>query len=371
MRTKIFLFVVAVIFLNSCQQAADQKLGTTYLDLPQTPYSYSADTSNNLIPTLGRVLFYDTRLSANNSVSCATCHKQAFAFSDNVQFSRGFAGQLTGRNAMPIQNLAQNTNVGFIDDDLTITVGDSGFSSFGPHTLFWDGRETLVEAQVLRPITNHVEMGMTIDELTTKLAQLPEYKSLFENAFGSDEITQGKVGVAIAKFISSISSNQSKFDKYTQGQIQLTAAEEIGRGLFFNKYNCNSCHQVTILNGYQEGGGFVDIGLDMIPTDQGRFDVTGNSSDMGKFKIPTLRNVALTAPYMHDGRFNTLDEVLNHYSTEILNSKNLDIRLQENGAPKQFLISDQDKQNLIAFLNTLTDYQMITDPKFSSPFKVK
>jgi len=142
--------------------------------------------------------------------------------------------------------------------------------------------------------------------------------------------------------------------------------------MFFGKYNCNTCHQVTIPNGYQlgGGGGFVDTGLDQSPVDKGRFDVTGKLSDVGKFKIPTLRNVALTGPYMHDGRFTTLEEVLNHYSTGILSSKNLDPRLQENGVPKQLLITDEDKQALIAFMNTLTDYRMITDPKLSSPFKI-
>lgn len=360
MNTKALLFVAAVIVFNSCEQASVPSLKETYLDLPEVPYSYDGMDSSNNIPTLGRVLFYDTRLSANNSVSCATCHKQAIAFADNVQFSTGFAGKPTGRNSMPIQNLGQSN-----------FVFDPGGVFFQPHTLFWDGRETQVDAQVLMPITNHIEMGMTIEELTAKLSLIPEYQILFTKAFGTSEVTKQRISSGLASFVSSINSVNTKFDHYLRGEIRLTPAEELGRIVFFEKYNCNTCHQVTIPNGYQEGGGFVDAGLDRDPKDVGRFDVTAVPQDKGRFKIPTLRNVVLTGPYMHDGRFNTLEEVIEHYSTGIKDSENLDPRLMDNGGPKQFLITDTDKQNLIAFLNTLTDYQMITDPKFSSPFKTK
>jgi cytochrome c peroxidase len=369
MRPKSFLFVIAVAILNSCQQANEPKLKETYLDLPEVPYQYNDfGSGNNDVPTLGRVLFYDTRLSANNSVSCASCHKQALAFADNAQFSTGFAGRPTGRNSMPIQNLAQS--FGFFEGDPGIPI-DSGVVGPQPHTLFWDGRETMVVAQVLMPITNHIEMGMTIDELTKKLSSFPEYQTLFTKAFGTSEVTKEKISIGLASFVSSINSVNSKFDQYLRGQTQLTPEEELGRVVFFEKYDCNSCHQVTIPNGYQEGGGFVDTGLDRDPKDVGRYDVTLRTSDLGRFKIPTLRNVVLTGPYMHDGRFNTLDEVIEHYSTGIKNSANLDFRLRTAAGPKQFLISDADKQNLVAFLNTLTDYQMITDPKFSTPFKTK
>src|ERR1043165_1300965 len=175
MRAKLLLSVIALVFFYSCQQSNDAELKETYLDLPETPYSYSpSDTANNNVPTLGRVLFYDTRLSANNAVSCATCHKQELAFADNVALSVGFMGQKTGRNSMPIQNLKSNNKIFFFRPDGSI-VADSGKFDTGSHTLFWDGRETLVEAQVLMPITNHVEMGMTIDDLTNKLSSLPEY----------------------------------------------------------------------------------------------------------------------------------------------------------------------------------------------------
>ncbi len=267
------LFAVAILFYSS-QQPAEPKIGTAYLNLPQTPYEYN--TGNNYVPTLVRVLFYYTRLSASNSISCASCHKQALAFADNAQFSRGFGGQLTGRNSMPIQNLVQS---GFSISS------DSGIMDPGPAhlTLFWDGREALVEAQVLRPITNHIEMGMTLDELTSKLAARTEYKSLFKDAFGTEEITEGRIAVSLASFISSINSKNSRFDQYAQGQKTLSSVEGTGMKLFFGKYNCNTCHQVMIPNGYQVGGGFVDTGLDQSPKDKGRFDVTFNPSDICKF----------------------------------------------------------------------------------------
>jgi cytochrome c peroxidase len=374
-------FLLTVVIFYNCQQKSDPKLTTSYIDLPQAPYQYYSGASNDYIPTLGRVLFYDSRLSANNSVSCASCHKQASAFADNSQFSRGFAGEVTLRNSMPIQNLANN---GFFLGGPMVFFSDTSTFPLNSVPLFWDGRETLVEAQVLRPITNHIEMGMDIKGLILKLSQLGEYAPLFRNAYGDSVVTEERISAALSRFISSIKSNQTKFDLYQQGKAQLTAAEQVGFSLFLNKYNCNNCHQLMptfiirgdlvtgdSLGGYVPAQQFLDIGLDAAPRDIGRADFTGNASDIGRFKIPTLRNVALTAPYMHDGRFATLNEVIEHYSTGISASPNLDPVLVKNGLPRQMMISEGEKQSIIAFLNTLTDYQMITDPKFSSPFKYK
>lgn len=364
----------------SCQQKGTPELATNYLDLPQTPYQYNSGVQNDNIPTLGRVLFYDSRLSASNSVSCASCHKQALAFSDDRQFSRGFTGQPTLRNTLPIQNLVSRNNF----PSNPPIVSDSGTLVVNNVPLFWDGREKDIDVQVLMPITNHIEMGMTIDELIGKLSQLPEYAPLFQNAFGDNQVTEKRIAVALGRFIASINSRQSKFDLSLQGKAQLSATEEIGHALFMNKYNCNNCHRLlpqtglgigitgdSTASGYVPAQDFLDIGLDATPKDIGRADVTNDPRDVGRFKIPNLRNVALTAPYMHDGRFATLGEVLDHYSTGIVLSPNLDIILQKNGTPQQMMISEGEKQSIIAFLNTLTDYQMITDPKFSSPFKSK
>lgn len=371
--------------LSSCQKNEDVTGRTAVLDLPSTPYDYSLpDSTNNNIPTLGRVLFYDARLSVNNSISCSSCHKQALAFADNVSFSQGFEGKATFRNSMPIQNLV-NAFPQIGGPTIDLLPGLPGPPPSAPLSLFWDGREKLLKAMVLRPITNHVEMGIDdLGALADKLASIPDYQILFTKAFGDPTVNQTRIADALSGFLSSIVANNTKFDRagFTfgvnpQGSV-LTALEQAGRDLFFGKYDCNSCHQTQMLNGYQQGGGddstrgFINIGLDKNYRDIGFADVSGRPSDIGKFKIPTLRNVALTAPYMHDGRFKTLDEVLNHYSEGIQDHPNLDLRLRTaQGAPRQMNISYHDKQAIIAFLNTLTDYKMITDPRFSNPFRVK
>ena len=233
---------------------------------------------------------------------------------------------------------------------------------------------------VLKPIVNHVEMGMgDLNQIVSKVRGAPYYNKLFTDAYNSTDVNIDKIASALSTFVSSISSGNTRFDKATQGTAQLTALEEQGRALFFNTYNCNSCHQTQRLTGgYQSGGGngtevgFVNIGLDENYADNGLGALNGNSSDNGRFKIPSLRNISLTGPYMHDGRFRTLEEVLEHYSHNIKNHPNLDARLKgTNNLPKEMNISAQDKIALVAFLKALTDYSMITDPKFSSPFMIQ
>jgi len=346
----------AVIFF-SCNKDIDTSSVTpvtTYLDLPATPFNYG--NGSDRVATLGRVLFYHTHLSVNNSVACASCHKQALAFSDQVTFSTGFQNILTRRNSLPIQNLR--------------------FGSFGPVSLFWDGREKFLSSMVLKPIVNHVEMGMNdLNGIVNQVKAMPYYAGLFQDAFGTTNIDINEIAEALSNFTGSITSTNTKFDQSRQGSVSLSALEEQGRSLFFTKYNCNSCHQTQQLNGYQAGGGedgFVNIGLNVNYADNGLGEITHLEGDNGRFKIPNLRNVALTAPYMHDGRFATLDQVLNHYSHGIANHPNLDTRLKgSNNLPIQMNISDQEKGAIIAFLNTLTDFSMITDPKFSNPFRTR
>jgi cytochrome c peroxidase len=301
-------------------------------------------SENDNVPTLGRVLFYDRQLSVNNSVSCSSCHKQNLAFADNVAFSTGFENRLTARNSMPIQNLG----------------------SFFGEALFWDGREQMLTSMVLRPVVNHVEMGITdLDALAAKLSNVPYYRDLFLNAYGSETVTREKIADALANFLTQIRSTNTRLD-----MGQLNALEISGQQLFTSKYDCNSCHQVESPHGYIMAGTFANIGLDPVYTDDGLQRVSNSSTDAGKFKIPSLRNVALTAPYMHDGRFNTLEEVIDHYSTGITAHPNLDPRLrQPDGAPVAFNISESEKKAIVAFLNSLTDYTMISDPKLSNPFK--
>jgi cytochrome c peroxidase len=357
----ILALLFSVVFLFSCKKEDDTALKASYLDLPPQPANYFVNVDNNL-PELGRVLFYDKQLSVNNSVSCSSCHKQVHGFADNVALSRGFDNQLTIRNSMPIQNLGFQSG--------SIVNGDFISTSL----LFWDGRERNLGNMVLRPIINHVEMGIADTEtLAKKLSAIPYYTPLFKKAFGSEEVTPQKISTSLTFFVQSINSTHSKFDKAKNGGVQLSALEATGKNLFFKIYDCNSCHQVETPNGYEVfGGGFANIGLNSEYADDGLSKVTGRPTDAGKFKIPSLRNVAFTAPYMHDGRFSTLDEVMEHYSSQIANHPNLDFRLRNaNGQADQKNISEFDKKAIIAFLNTLTDHEVITDPKFSSPFKVR
>jgi cytochrome c peroxidase len=389
----LLLATVAMIFFR-CDPFEKMNAVETKLELPDTPFSYNVSGTNDHLPTLGRVLFYDPRMSLNNSVSCASCHKQSLAFSDNAKFSRGFENKITTRNSMPIQNIISNTfGVNFAPDkkDTLIVIVPSPQGSYmpgvplpvvmteqgpaiPPTSLFWDGRESELEVMVTKPIMNHIEMGVhDLETLATKLSAIPEYKTLFAKAFGKEEFTSRNISLGLSAFLLSIRSTQSKFDKSVLpirsssfiniDHQQLSATEELGRQLFFNKFNCNTCH---------EANGFADIGLDGVLKDQGMSSVTGNPKDAGKFKIPSLRNVELTRPYMHDGRFKTLEEVIDHYSNGIANSANLDSRLKgADGRAKQMNISALEKKSIVAFLNTLTDREMISDPKLSNPFKAK
>lgn len=367
---KLIFFLGLALLCFACASDESTSLKTANLDLPEQPYLYDVGT-NDHIPTLGRVLFYDKQLSINNSVSCASCHKQNAAFADNVAFSRGFDNRLTSRNSMPIQNLAGSI-FGFMEGDTVPSPLSSSFVGRGSTPLFWDGRERELKSMVLKPIGNHVEMGIRdMHDLNTKLAAVPYYKDLFTKAYGSEEVTSEKIAEALSSFLISITSDGTRFDKSLREQKPLTALELTGQQLFSTTYNCNECHQVQNPHGYIMAGTFSNIGLDIQYQDKGLQAVTQRQEDNGKFKIPSLRNVALTAPYMHDGRFKTLDEVLDHYSKGIENNSNLDTRLKENGRPKVFDIPEHEKTAIIAFLNTLTDDQMISDPKYSNPFKAR
>lgn len=385
-RNLLFLSCLVFVVATSCEDQQLDAVGTTYLDLPEQRFRYNnpADT-NNAISTLGRVLFYDRQLSLNNSTSCASCHKQSAGFADNVKFSRGFEGRLTSRNSMPIQNLASFSTLFDPRFSSSSFVNTSGsFDRFSGH-LFWDGREQSLDQLILQPVSNHIEMGIRdLPSLTEKLSQAPYYASLFKDAFGSEEITPERVSKAVSTFMLAINTNNTRFDQHLQtnsiskpadfpGMTKnnvLTPLELEGMMLFQSKYDCNSCHQVQTTFGYQFAGTFANVGLDATYADPGLATVTNNPADIGKFKIPSLRNVEFTAPYMHDGRFATLDEVVGHYSEGMVNHPNLDTRLAgAGGTAKSMHISEHEKEALIAFLKTLSDRSVLTDEKLSDPFK--
>jgi cytochrome c peroxidase len=309
---------------------------------------------------LGRILFYDKKLSLNNTIACGSCHHQDKAFSDGLAVSSGFEGRKTTRSSMPLCNPVTQNN------------------------LFWDSRSKSLGDLALRPVANHIEMGMdNMDRLVSKLSATSYYADLFAKAYGDNTITKDKISDALSQFVASITTSESKFDKFLEnnganGAIIFTPLENLGHDLF--NANCASCHGGDNMapddspTGVYGGGsaigavvvedkrGATNIGLDFVSTDNGFGD--------GKFKIPSLRNIALTAPYMHDGRFTNLEQVLNHYTHNIKPHPSLDEKFKgTNSSVKMIDMSATEKQAVIAFLHTLTDNVMIHDPKYSDPFK--
>ncbi len=288
--------------------------------------------------TLGRVLFYDTRLSHNNGVACASCHRQAKGFSDANQFSAGINGQLTTRHSMGLSN---------------VTYYESG-------AMFWDERATSIEDQALKPIQSPTEMGSTLSEVVTKLSQTTFYPVLFQAAFGTPDVTSDRIADAIAQFERSMVSYQSKFDTaFAPGQTQpnfaavFTPQEQAGEALFNGAARCSACHQTNA----QVADQARNIGLDATVTDPGAGE--------GRFKAPSLRNVAVRGRFMHDGRFSTLQQVVEFYNSDVQNTPELDGTLRD---PLQLNLTADQIQDLVAFLNTLTDNTFLNSSLFSNPF---
>lgn len=348
-----------LIVVISCSKDLGYNTKKVSLDV-SGDYAYDFTTSE--MGKLGRVLFYDQSLSANNAISCGSCHKQSLAFSDGKRFSKGFENIETERNTPAIQNLGQgNFPV------ISLRPLDSNSQA-----LFWDGRVRGLRDMVVQPFLNHVEMGIKDrGTLVQRVKARSYYKDLFVKAYGSEEITFERINEALTGFVSSISSNNGVF--FTLGSFPTDDPVRRGMELFQVKYNCRACHDLSSPSGYFEpikGEELVNIGLDKKYEDQGSGAITGKEEDNGKFKIPNLRNVELTAPYMHDGRFETLEEVIGHYSSGIQDHENLDDRLKDavTGQPLVLNITQQEKQDIIAFLKSLTDRDMLTDPKYSDPF---
>jgi cytochrome c peroxidase len=306
----------------------------------------AANPITNAGATLGRVLFYDKRLSANNTIACGSCHHQANGFSDPVALSSGFAGGLTGRNSMGLSNARYYQN----------------------GTFFWDERADSLESQTLMPIQDSVEMGLTLPELVAKVEVESYYPPLFEQAFGSPQVSSDRISRALAQFVRSMVSYQAKYDQGVATNFSnFTPQENLGRQIFNGRGRCDTCHTTDLFIAPTARNN----GLDLVLTDNGLGNVTGNPADNGKFKVPSLRNIALTGPYMHDGRFATLAEVVAFYNNGVQASPNLDQRLrQNNGQPRRLNLNQNEQAALVAFLNTLTDPTFVAEAKFSDPFLV-
>lgn len=335
--------------------------------LPETPYDYEGaglpahldvnavrmwettpedNPITNAGATLGRVLFYDTRLSRNGAVSCASCHRQDHGFSDPERLSAGFEGEPTARNSMALGVARYDRN----------------------RQLFWDERAETLEELALEPIQDLVEMGLTLDELVARLEATAFYPPLFADAFGSPKVTSDRVAQALSQFVRSITAFDSRYDAARKAQggppgrplAGLTDQENRGLELFFGPGRCEQCHTGDLFVGQHPA----DNGLDSVVTDAG----AGN----GRFKTVSLRNVGLTAPYMHDGGFATLDEVVAHYDSGVQAGPGLDRRLRgRGGRPIRMGFSAEDRAALVAFLHTLTDTTVATDPRWSDPFPVR
>ena len=288
---------------------------------------------------LGKKLFFDKELSVNYQQSCADCHSPEKAFTDGRRTARGAEGEFGPRNSMPLFNLAWKKE------------------------FFWDGRAKSLREQVLQPIQNPIEMHESLTNLCAKLSTTDkiDYAALFTAAFGSPAITSEKIALALENYLLTLTSFNAKFDRVLRGEEKFTDEEQRGFELFSTEYDprrgqfgadCFHCHGGPLF----QSQSFANNGSDSAFTDIGREKVTGKASDRGKFSVPSLRNVELTAPYMHDGRFRTLEDVIRHYSSGVVRSATLDPNLAKHpdgGVP----LSNSDKRALVAFLKTLTDAQ--------------
>ena len=390
----MFIAVVVVSCVSDDTSTIRNEYNDIY-NLPETPYNYSNPSfpntftpyvfgfdntpSDNIISddgvTLGRVLFYDKKLSADNTISCASCHKQEFGFSDNTPKSIGISGEHTFRNSMGFAN--------------------AGF--YAAENFSWDHKAPTLEAQVLLPITDEIELGNTLEDLVEKLNDLAYYEPLFINAFGNKQITSTKISKALSQFIRSIYSFNTKYDRGIEITKDIfidfpnfTAKENLGKDIFNGKLTpgaigtCITCHlpnsaplhfaqpipenaNQVIFSGAEPDNIGLDIDLNV--EDNGLGGVLNIESFYGHFKTPSLRNIALTGPYMHDGRLETLEDVVEHYSTGVLAHPYLSAHMMNGeGEPRHLNLTAEESEALVAFMKTLTDYELIIDEKFSNPF---
>ncbi|MGZ3901002.1 MAG: cytochrome-c peroxidase [Bacteroidia bacterium] len=305
---------------------------------PQPKYTFSVNTISQDKFILGRSLFYENMLSADNSISCGSCHQNfaAFANADHTT-SHGVNGQFGKRNAPGI------------------------FNAVWHPAFMHDGGINNIEVQPLGPISNPIEMAENINNVIQKLQASEKYKALFTKAYGNDEVTSQKMLRAMAQFMGLMYSYNSKYDQYKrqENNVEFTAQELSGYSLFLSK--CSACHKEPLFSDFQ----YRNNGLAVNPAynDSGRAHITALPQDRYKFKTPSLRNIAKTGPYMHDGRYATLEDCLDHYTNNITNMVNIDPLLQTGSIP----LTDQDKKDIIVFLNTLTDYKFINDKRFADP----
>ena len=338
-----YIWVIAFLIAGVC--ACNKEITYEYetfrgfvkpSNFPQPVYHFDTNPVTRERFELGRKLFYDPILSSNNTISCGSCHIQTSAFTHHGHsVSHGIFDRQGTRNSPPIMNLAWNTS------------------------FMWDGGIVDLDLQPIAPITNHVEMDDSMPNVLNKLRNSPVYPALFQKAYGSSEINSTGFLKALSQFMLMCVSSDSKYDSVMRNQAVFTAEEQQGYQLF--KQKCNACHAEPLFTDYS----FRNNGLSVsMINDEGRYLVTQKPSDRYKFKVPSLRNLSYTAPYMHDGRLLTLDAVFDHYTTQVQNTPNLDPLFLQNGQPG-LSINAAERQLLTAFLKTLNDKSFLLDKLLS------
>ena len=351
-----------LIWMWAC--SSDEEPGPNLNDIPYNPTSFELDIPEHfpemVIPgnnpltmegiELGRHLFFDPILSSDNSLSCSSCHLPEGSFTDNLAFSPGVTGTLGRRSSMSLLNVGFNNN-----------------------GLFWDGSVATLEEQALLPVEDPIELHSSWTEVVGRLRKHNDYPIMFRKAFGvtdTAEIDRILTVQAIAQFERTlISSGNSKYDRVIAGLDVFTDEELLGHNIFFDiepdvsrHAECGHCHNAPLFTTNEFFNNGIDNVDDQPPSDLGRAELTGNMNDIGKFRVTSLRNIFKSAPYMHDGRFETLDQVIDHYDQMINFTRNVDPNL------RVLNLSDQDRDALIAFIRTLEDEDFINNPRFQSPF---
>ena len=323
----LWLWGILLFLLASCGEQNLEPVSAPQRpeNFPEPHYTHRQNPFSREGFELGRSLFFDPILSKNKDISCASCHDPKLAFSDgNKQFSIGHEGQLADRHSPALFNLAWNKS------------------------FMWDGGITHLEFVPFAPLTHPKEMAADVSVLLERLNEDPEYAMAFQELFATRPINDQQLFRALSMYMSDLVSASSKYDDYVLGRRSLSTQEESGLAIFRQK--CASCHAEPLFTNYS----FHNIGLDLISDDPGRFRISKDSLDFGAFKVPSLRNVAVTWPYMHDGRFSSLQEVLDHYDHGTLLSPSLSALLKNPLRPG-IPLSSSEQEALLAFLQTLTD----------------
>lgn len=338
MRKKLLIIFAGTLLVYACQKnVAEDLFGFSKpANFPEPVYHFNTNAITRAKFELGRKLFYEPRLSRDNTVNCASCHIQQNAFTHHGHdVSHGIDDRLGSRNSPAISNMAWS------------------------NTFFWDGGVFDLDLQPIVPITNPVEMDETVENVLKKLREHQQYPGLFKQAFGTEEINTERTMKALSQFMVMLVSDNSKYDKVMRKEGEVfTSSEQAGYEIF--KTKCGSCHKEPLFTDDSFRNNGIGIGFN---NDEGRYAITLNENDKYKFKVPSLRNLSFTSPYMHDGRFITIEAVLDQYSEHVKVTPNLDPLLAGGGIP----LSAGEKTNLLDFLKTLDDREFINDKRFSEP----